>query len=532
MAAFLQSDFNYETAKSGRSLKFPEYNKDYSDAILALYLKYQDELIFLSEILIPIRKKIRNTLGGYPGFCDIEAEFLYILIREIKPSTVFEISSRHGFTTNFVAAALSKNGSGQLECFEITKSVNGVPTEEIIRSNISDNFRDIPVNIHIGDARIMASEQVKSITPDFLIIDSLHTDVFSEYYINVLFKYTVGGVYIQDINHYGPRPEWASEAYYTLNHLIHHENNYLPISLYEDDINDSGCRSEITSHRAFRSSSIFFNLQLQETKNPDIVDKLLNLFERDKNNIKQENLSLFPLNSVDLDLVSNIDDFSEFDEDSYFSITYKSFSRNSSVNHAGLISLLQRKFSPDSSYLNNLTNKFRDSDPFHRVLILYALANSGRCDDAVELYNTKGLDCETSGLDVNVTLANVLFKCGQHGDSRRLLKKCRAQGEDVKLTGASTQLFMAAALASRLGDQSLSRSLIDTAFRYVKHHDEGGVEQKGKLKLARTLFRISFRRPQMLLLAIGSGFHNLGMIGGFADFVRYDLLPRLHRTVS
>ena len=114
-------------------------------------------------------EKIRQSFDGCPGFCDVEAEFLYILIRETKPSVVFEISSRHGFTTNFAAAALAKNQHGRLECFEITESFSGVPAEEGIRSNIADLISDIPVGVNIGDARNEANKKLKEITPDFVI---------------------------------------------------------------------------------------------------------------------------------------------------------------------------------------------------------------------------------------------------------------------------------------------------------------------------------------------------------------------------
>ena len=169
MTNFLQTDFNYRAGKSGGALGFPSYDADISERVCALYRKYHDELLHLSEILLPVRKKIRQSFDGCPGFCDVEAEFLYILIRETKPSVVFEISSRHGFTTNFAVAALAKNQHGRLECFEITESFSGVPAEEGIRSNIADLISDIPVGVNIGDARNEANKKLKEITPDFVI---------------------------------------------------------------------------------------------------------------------------------------------------------------------------------------------------------------------------------------------------------------------------------------------------------------------------------------------------------------------------
>ena len=135
------------------------------------------------------------------------------------------------------------------------------------------------------------------------------------------------------------------------------------------------------------------------------------------------------------------------------------------------------------------------------------------------------------GLDVNVILANVLVKCGQVDESEYLLERCREQGSDKKLTGSPTQLILAASLASRLGLFKTAGALIDTACSYVKFHDDAGTEQKGALKVAKTLYRTSFRRPRILIPAFRPGFPKLGMIGGFFEFLRYDLIPRLVRAI-
>lgn len=74
---------------------------------------------------------------------------------------MFEISSRHGFTTNFAAAALAENKHGQLECFEIAESYSGVPTETVIRNNISDHIVNISMNVNIGDARIEVTKKTE-----------------------------------------------------------------------------------------------------------------------------------------------------------------------------------------------------------------------------------------------------------------------------------------------------------------------------------------------------------------------------------
>jgi hypothetical protein len=164
-------------------------------------------------------------------------------------------------------------------------------------------------------------------------------------------------------------------------------------------------------------------------------------------------------------------------------------------------------------------------------MILFALTNNGRQEDAVKLYGRKECSCVTQGLDVNVILAKLLMKCGQIDDCKTLLERCLEQGKDKRLTGSPSQLFLAALLASRLGCQKLSRALIATAHSFVKFHDDAGVEQNGQLKLSRILFRIGFRRPRMFIHALRSDFPIYGVFGGFLDFCRYDLIPRIKRAL-
>ena len=63
--------------------------------------------------------------------------------------------------------------------------------------------------------------------------------------------------------------------------------------------------------------------------------------------------------------------------------------------------------------MNELNKAFEEADPFHRVMILFALANNGRQEEALRLYGKKNCSCETLGLDVNVILANVLVNAGK-----------------------------------------------------------------------------------------------------------------------
>ncbi len=530
MTNFLHTEFKYQTSQLGGALRFPNYDKNISDRVCTLYQKYNEELVSLSGMLVQLRKKIHQSYVGYPGFNGVEAEFLYMLIRETKPSIVFEISSRHGFTTNFAAAALAKNGYGRLECFEITESYSGVPSEEVIRNNISDRIDNVPMGINIGDARIEVTKKLKELAPDFVILDSLHTDVFSEYYVKVLFKYATDSVYIQDINHYGPRPEWASEAYYTLNHLMTRGNVFLPIALYEDDINASGYRMGITPHSMYRSSSIFLTLPKSVSENHSIADDFLNLFERDRSKILNKNLSTFPINALDLNLVSDPKELKVDDGDNYFAPMFLGILDKEIVNHASLMAILVGKARPDDQFLDSLAELFEKTDSFHRVMILSALANNGRQKDAVVLYTNYKESCATSGLDIKLILARALMACGQVDSGKLWLEKCCDLGADSTLNGAPLQFYQAALLASKMGLNDISRALINAAFQFVQVHENSGISPTRVMRMARLLYRMCFRRPRILIYALRSGFPKLGMVGGFIDFVRLDLTPRIKRA--
>lgn len=345
----------------------------------------------------------------------------------------------------------------------------------------------------------------------------------------MLFKYAAGSIFIQDVNHYGPRPEWASEAYHVLNHLMVRGIDFLPISLYEDDINAAGHQKSMTPHRAFRSSSIYLNIPDSEDDDNLAADSFLNLFEKDRSKIKQENISKFPINALDLNLVSDPTQLNINDSDGYFKPMFMGSFDNIDVNHASLMAILSGKATPDGQFLDMLVEAFEGVDAFHRVMILYALANHGRQKDALALYGQHADGCETSGLDVKFVLAKVFMACAQPDACKLWLEKCCEQSTDTSLTGAPMQYYQAALIASKMGLHTVSGKLIDAAYHSVHVHETAGIEPTSMMRMARLLFRMSFRRPRMFLAALGSGFPKRAMFGGFIDFFRLDLVPRLLR---
>ena len=93
-------------------------------------------------------------------------------IREARPDVVVEISPCHGYSTNYILAALRANGSGVVHSYELTAQVDGVPTEEVIRRNLLDDPGEA-LQVVVGDAH------TQEIPPaDVLLIDSAHEDHF------------------------------------------------------------------------------------------------------------------------------------------------------------------------------------------------------------------------------------------------------------------------------------------------------------------------------------------------------------------
>ena len=70
--------------------------------------------------------------GHVAAFGDIEGEIMYLVIRELRPDCIFEISPAAGYSTNYILAALTANGHGCLHSFDINGMIHGSPAESVI----------------------------------------------------------------------------------------------------------------------------------------------------------------------------------------------------------------------------------------------------------------------------------------------------------------------------------------------------------------------------------------------------------------
>src|SRR5262245_21224264 len=102
--------------------------------IKGLYEKYRQELIDLTEQMQGTYRTM--TQAGYgAAFGDVEGEMLYLLVREFRPRLIYEISPNAGYSTNYLLAAITRNGAGRIEGFELEPQLLGRPTDQVIRSH-------------------------------------------------------------------------------------------------------------------------------------------------------------------------------------------------------------------------------------------------------------------------------------------------------------------------------------------------------------------------------------------------------------
>jgi predicted O-methyltransferase YrrM len=229
--------------------------------LVALWHKYRGELEELSNIFSKKYQQM-TKIGFSATFGDVEGELLYILIRELKPELVYEISPNSGCSTNYILAAVTRNGGvGRVRGFEIESSFNGMATLEAIASNQIELCDFGRYDLEIGDARKTVLDRLRRESPDFCLIDSWHEDVFAEFYVHNLFPRVKGTVLVQDVAHFDPRPEWSTEAAYLLNYLQMSGTKLVPIAAYEDFLNASGTREHLEPRRPKRSNSILLHFE-------------------------------------------------------------------------------------------------------------------------------------------------------------------------------------------------------------------------------------------------------------------------------
>lgn len=106
----------------------------------------------------------------------VESEFLFSLIKDIKPSKIIEISPNAGWTSHIMLKALKLSESrSQLLSFDLLGESEFLDYDD---GNISRK-------LVIGDVKETITEQMID-GCDFLFMDSMHTEEFSKWYCETI----------------------------------------------------------------------------------------------------------------------------------------------------------------------------------------------------------------------------------------------------------------------------------------------------------------------------------------------------------
>jgi predicted O-methyltransferase YrrM len=162
-------------------------------AAIELYRKYADDLA-------AVRDEQRRRLPGIRAqLDDVEAELTYLRLRELRPATVVEIGTFHGWSTTWLLTALRDNGSGRLMSYDVVDHVLKSVPEDLAGDRWTFTQGDVRT------ARLPAEI-------DYLFLDAAHSARFARWYIADLFSRLNGTpVSVHDVFH-GRRPMPFSEG--------------------------------------------------------------------------------------------------------------------------------------------------------------------------------------------------------------------------------------------------------------------------------------------------------------------------------
>jgi predicted O-methyltransferase YrrM len=141
------------------------------DLAVALYHRYAEPLRLAREA----QRELLATTDLRPKLDDIEAELTYLLVRELKPASVVEIGTFHGWSTTWLLRALRDNGTGHLYSYDL----------------VDHAVRSVPAELSAGRWTFRAGDVRKSLSTlpnpvDYLFLDAAHSAPFARWYTDVL----------------------------------------------------------------------------------------------------------------------------------------------------------------------------------------------------------------------------------------------------------------------------------------------------------------------------------------------------------
>ena len=139
-----------------------------------LYGKFGSDLVRLTDRFSDMLTDEERS-GMRRQFDDLEANYLYLLLREYKPAEVVEISPRDGWSTMWILQALQDNQAGKLRSYDLDdSSMSFIPLElqepwQFVHGNVKEKLDLVPDEIN------------------FLLIDCSHTRSFAKWYVTNIF---------------------------------------------------------------------------------------------------------------------------------------------------------------------------------------------------------------------------------------------------------------------------------------------------------------------------------------------------------
>jgi len=137
-----------------------------------------------------LQQEFYDSVGGAlgrpkPMMDDLEAEMVYLLIREFKPGVLVEVGSGIGYSTAWIIHAINDNRKGTLYTFDLT---------DIATLTIPLDLKKDCWHFFCGNAKENLGELPEEI--NFLLIDAEHTKAFAEWYIKELFPRLASGAVV------------------------------------------------------------------------------------------------------------------------------------------------------------------------------------------------------------------------------------------------------------------------------------------------------------------------------------------------
>lgn len=442
--------------------------------LVKLYETYADEL---RELAIQLRTKYAEmrALGYQSTFGDIEGELLYMLIRETRPELVYEISPNYGYSTNYILAAVTRNGTGKVEGFELLADFSGKPAAEVIQGNLVSLCDGSLYHLNSGDAQILVPRRLQEEHPDFILIDSCHDDYFADFYLKQLLNKQPATVFLQDMCHFDPRPEFSSEASYMLSFLQETDSRFLPIGLYEDDLQAATKRMTFAERQPNRSNSIV----LTTLGSPD-GGQILPSDEHYYSLIRATNPAGAAMSQW------------KNEPEKLLSLV-----QLTSLSQAG------QEAEIPGALLTHLDAQFENYDPWCQTLILQVVSRLegqrtlfGRLLDRIQIDSVHGAE-------IPLRLAQATVRAGDRRQTREWLERATSAAQDKWLAVGFRNLLASAKLYAELGDSEHAVAAFRLAIQHIASRSESNIREQG----SREVFYFVLRHPRFLKELVRGSHH-------------------------